>query len=113
LGLGKVLSKVFCCPNCHFLKSVIWTCLIQGRNKLRILSFAAHGSIYLTINAKHYADGEKQRDELLNAIERMKLIDQGIDPKEVISGRNSNVLLPDLDQGRLDAFLVLLKRYCV
>jgi hypothetical protein len=69
--------------------------------------------MYIAINAKHYADGEKQRDELLDEMKKLQLIDQDIDPSEIVSGRNLNALLSELDQDRLDKFLDVLKRYCV
>ena len=89
------------------------TLSVRGKNKLRIASFFASGSMYLAINAKHYADGAKQRDELLNEIKNLQLIDQDIDPQEIISGRNLNALLSDLDPGRLDKLLTVLKTHCV
>ena len=89
------------------------TFAVRGRNKLRIFSFFPSGSMYLAINAKHYADGEKQRDELLDEIKKLQLIDQDIDPREIVSGRNLNALLSELDQDQLDKFLNVLKGYCV
>ncbi len=89
------------------------TFAVRGKNRLRIFSFFANGRISLFVSPRHYADGEKQRDQLLDEVKNLQLIDQDLNPQEIISGRDLNVLLSELDQDRLDKLLTVLKKYCV
>jgi len=86
---------------------------IRGKNKLRIVSFSTSGNMYFCINEKHYLDGKKQRDQLLNEIKSMRLLDQDLDPQEILSGRNLNLSLSELKQDEFDKLLNILKNYCV
>lgn len=86
---------------------------LQGRSKDRIVSFFSSGDIYCVLNEKHYPGGAEERDELAGQLKELQLIDQGLDPQQVVSGRNLAKKLFELSDEELDNLLDVFSKYCI
>jgi len=85
---------------------------IQGKSKNRIVSFFSSGDVYCVLNAKYYPKGAEERDELVNQLKELQLIDHGLDPQQVVSGRNLAKKLFELSDDELDKLLDVFSKYC-
>jgi len=85
---------------------------IQGKSKNRIVSFFSSGDVYCVLNAKYYPKGAEERDELVNQLKELQLIDHGLDPQQVVSGRNLTKKLFELSDDELDKLLDVFSKYC-
>ncbi|RLB25049.1 MAG: hypothetical protein DRG73_02875 [Deltaproteobacteria bacterium] len=61
---------------------------LQGKSKDRIVSFCSTGDVYCVLNAKYYPRGAVERGELVGQLKELQLIDDELDPQQVVSGRN-------------------------
>jgi len=86
---------------------------LQGRSKDRIVSFFSSGDIYCVLNEKHYPGGAEERDELAGQLKELQLIDQDLDPQQVVSGRNLAKKLFELSDEELDNLLDVFSKYCI
>jgi hypothetical protein len=86
---------------------------LQGKSKGRIVSFFSNGDIYCVLNAKHYPGGAEERDELVSQLKELQLIDQELDPQQVVSGRNLAKKLFEMTNEELDNLLAVFSMYCV
>jgi len=86
---------------------------LQGKSKNRIVSFFSSGDVYCVLNEKHYPGGAKERDELAGQLKELKLIDQDLDPQQVVSGRNLAKKLFELSEDELDKLLDVFSKYCI
>ena len=86
---------------------------LQGKSRDRIVSFFSSGDVYSFLNEKHYPRGAEERDELVGKIKELQLLDQGLDPRQVVSGRNLAKKLYELSDEELDSLLDVFSMYCV
>jgi len=85
---------------------------IRGANGMRIVTFGSNGGIYLFLDKKNWAERSLQRDELVEELKDLKLLNQDFDAEEVVSGRNLSLKLSDLSEDGLSRFLDILEKYC-
>lgn len=86
---------------------------LQGKSKDRIVSFFSDGVIYSFINEKNYPGGVAERDELVRELKKLQLLDQDLDPQEVVSGRNLTKKLFELSEDEIGKLLDVLSKYCI
>lgn len=85
---------------------------LRGKSKDRIVSFMSSGVVYSFINEKHYPGGVAERDALVGELKKLQVLDQDIDPQQVVSGRNLTKKLSELSDGELEKLLDIFSRYC-
>ena len=87
---------------------------LRGKSKDRLITFMSigNGIIYIYLNEKHYVGGAKERDELVAELKKCYLLDENLDPQEVISGRNLTKTLLDLSEVELEKLLEIISNYC-
>lgn len=88
------------------------TFALRGNNEWRLVSVFSDGTIYVFINERHFAGGPSERDRFVDDLKELRLLDQTINPEEVVSGRNLALKLAELEDDRLSALLDLFRRYC-
>jgi len=86
---------------------------LQGKSKSRIVSFMSNGVIYSVINERHYPRGVAERDELVSELKKLQVLDQELDPQEVVSGRNLTKKLSELSDEELVKLLDIFSKYCI
>jgi hypothetical protein len=84
---------------------------LRGKNDYRFVSFSIEGNMYLIINEKHYLDGANERDELVNELKILELLDPNLDPETVNSGRNLSRKLSEIDDDSVDKLLELFAKH--
>jgi hypothetical protein len=85
---------------------------LRGNNELRVVSFYSNGTMYVWLSEKHFAGGPSERDQFVGELKELGLLDQVIDPQEVVSGRNLTMRLTELDDDKLTKLLDLFRRHC-
>ena len=85
---------------------------LRGKNKGRIISFFSNGSIFSYVNEKCYSGGAEERDQLCDDLKKLGMMDQNLDPRMVVDGRNLTRKLTELSEEELRALLDLYAKYC-
>jgi len=85
---------------------------LRSKGKYRILSLYLDGRVYLYFEEMRYPGGTEERDALINELKVLQMLDQAIDPEEVISGRNLARRLSELDESEFEGLLGVLGLYC-
>lgn len=85
---------------------------LQDVSKGRMVSFFSNGDIYIMINEKHYRGGAAERDNLVAELKQLQVLDQDLDPREVVSGRNLTKKVFELSEGELEKLLNTFGKYC-
>jgi len=87
---------------------------LRGKSKDRLITFMSIGDgiIYIYLNEKHYVGGAKERDELVAELKKYHLLDENLNPREIISGRNLTKTLLDFSEDELENLLEILSNYC-
>jgi hypothetical protein len=88
------------------------TFALRSNNGARVVSFFSNGIIYVFINEKHFAGGSSERDQFVDELKDMRLLEQALDPQDVVSGRNLAVKIAELDDEKLAKLLDLFRKYC-
>ncbi len=88
------------------------TFAIRGPNGMRIVSFFQNGSIYLFFDKKNWNGHLAERDEFVDALKTLGFLDKGLNPEEIVSGRNLNLRVTELSEPIRSRFLDVLARYC-
>ncbi len=84
---------------------------LRSNNGSRVVSFYSGGAIHVYLNEKHFAGGPNERDQFVNELKELGLLDQVIDP-EVTTSRNLAMKLTELNDDKLTKLLDLFRRYC-
>lgn len=82
---------------------------LRGRGGGRIFGFYSDGTIYWFTNA---AGSARERDQLYQELQALDLVDPGLDPQTVVSGRNLPKKLFDLSSEEFTALLAIFSRFC-
>jgi hypothetical protein len=85
---------------------------LQGKSKDRIVTFFYDGVVYFFINEKFYPGGAAERDDLVEELKKLQLLDQGLDQQKVVSGRGSIKKINELSEDELKKLLEVLGKYC-
>jgi hypothetical protein len=85
---------------------------LQGKSKDRLVSFFSGGEIYTFLNEKHYPGGVAERNRLVKSLKDLQVLDQNLDPHEVVSGRNLTKKLDELSEDELQKILDIFAEYC-
>ncbi len=85
---------------------------IRGPNNMRILTIGSNGGVYLFIDKKNWNGSLLQRDELVEDLKYLKLLNQNFNSEEIVSGRNLNVKITELSEEVLSKLLDILPKYC-
>lgn len=85
---------------------------LQDSSKGRMVSFFSNGDIYIMINEKHYKGGSAERDKLVSELKELHVLDQGLNPQEVLSGRNLMKKTFELSEEDLEKLLNIFGKYC-
>ena len=85
---------------------------IRGRSGKRILSVHLDGYLYLFFEEERYPDGADERDALVSELKSFQMLDQDIEPSQVVSGRNFAQGLSELDETKLERLFEVLGQYC-
>jgi len=84
---------------------------IRGKHNLRIISLNYAGVIYLFTSSRNYLNGESERDAFVNELKAAGIVDRELDPTNIISGRNLNVRLQDMEEDVFSIFIDILDKY--
>lgn len=85
---------------------------LRGKGKDRILTVFSGEQLYLFFEEKRYPGGIEERDALINELKALQMLDQTIDPEEVVSGRNLARRLTELDGSEFEKLLSVVGMYC-
>lgn len=85
---------------------------LRGKGKDRILTVFSGGQLYLFFEEKRYPGGTEERNALINELKALQMLEQGIDPEEVASGRNLVRRLTELDGSEFEKLLDVVGMYC-
>ena len=85
---------------------------LRGKNKERIFTIGSDGVLHSFLNPKCFLNGDEGRDELVSELKRIELLDQNFDAQEVVSGRNLNKKIFELNEYEFDEFIKIYDRYC-
>jgi len=85
---------------------------LRGKSKRRIVSFFFYGAIHLFMREMHYPGGTEERDELVNELKSLGLLDQDLDPQKVTSGCGLKRRLSELNDEELKKMLAAFDKYC-
>ncbi len=85
---------------------------LQGRGGDLIFSFSSDGTIWWYANAERYPGRAQERDKLHQELQTLDLVDPGLDPQTVVSGRNLPKKLFDLSSEEFTALLAIFSRFC-
>jgi hypothetical protein len=85
---------------------------LQDSSKGRMVSFFSNGDIYIMINQKHYRGGASERDKLVSELKELRVLNQDLDPEEVVSGRNLTKRLFELSESEFREVLDIFGKYC-
>jgi len=84
---------------------------IIGNNGMRIVSFFSNGAIFVYIVEKQFAGGAGERDEFIDTLKEYRFINESLNTKEVMSGRNLDVKIQDMDSNQRQDFLRLIEQH--
>jgi len=114
--LGSKLEKVLSWAedNNVFMEAIAIspTFGLRSRGKYRIVSFFPDGTIYTYFDEKHYLDGAEERDKLAIDLKDVRMLDQDLDVKAVVSGRNLAKKLFELSDDEVEHLLIIFGKYC-
>jgi hypothetical protein len=85
---------------------------IQGKSKDRIMTLSSNGDIYSFMSVKQYPGGVTERDALVDELKQFGLLDQDLDPNQVVSGRYLSKKLYELSDDDIDKLLDVYGKYC-
>jgi len=85
---------------------------LQGNSKSRIVSFFHDGAIHGVFNEKYFFNGIKERDDLVNDLKAIKMLNSDFNPAEIISGRNLARKLHEISNKDIEKLLDVFAKYC-
>lgn len=86
---------------------------IVSKTQERIISFYSEGTIYVILNEKFFWGGFEERNNLVKELKELSLLNKDLDPKLVVSGRNLNKKLFELNDEEIDKLLDVFSKYCI
>jgi len=84
---------------------------IDGNNQLRVVSVFHNGIIYAFINEKHFIGGPEERNEFVDELKNIQMLDESIRADEINSGRHLLKPIQDLTQGQVEELLDIIKKH--
>ena len=84
---------------------------IDGNNQLRVVSVFHNGTIYAFINEKYFADGPEERNEFVDALKSIQMLDESIRADEINSGRQLTKPIQDLTHDQLQELLSIIMKH--
>lgn len=85
---------------------------LRGRSGDRVFTFLPDGSVYWFMNERHYPDGARERDLLLNKLRKLGMVPQDLDPNMVSAGRNLVRKLDELSSEQFSSLMEVLGQAC-
>lgn len=114
--LGKILQQVldWSLDRGIFMeaKTKFPTFALRGPSGMRIVSFFENGSIYLFFDKKNWNGSLHERNELIEQLKALDLLNRDLNPEEIVSGRNLKFRITELREDLLSRLLDILAKYC-
>jgi hypothetical protein len=77
---------------------------VRSHQGLRIFTFLHDGTIYWCMNDRLYAGGTAERDALAERLRALRLVDETVNPADVVNGRNLRRRLGELTGDEFEDF---------
>lgn len=83
---------------------------LRGKNGNRLVAFFHDGTIFVYLNEQSFISTE-ERDDFVNGLKKLGLLDPSLDPEAVSSGRNLLKRLHEIDDAQLSELLSFFERH--
>ena len=84
---------------------------IKGKANIRIFSVYSDGQVYVTLNEPRFESHESDRQQLLDDLKSMTLLDTSLQLENVASGRILAKRLDEMDDSEFELLIELFRKY--
>jgi hypothetical protein len=84
---------------------------MEGKNGKIIFGFWYNGYFDIYINEHNFSGGAVERDDFVADLKSIGLLDEGLDPNQVVANRKAFRAITDLNEDEFSKFLNIVNRY--
>lgn len=84
---------------------------VRSRNGKVLFGFAHDGGVGIYMSEDRFGGSAEERDEFVTELKSIGLLDEGLDPQQVLTCRNSIIGFADIKEEEFSKFLDIVNRY--